>query len=59
LLGRRGELPGYNTGACNPPEKDAVMVVMANFASVVNNINPMTVIFKALAAVVTPDRVPN
>ena len=58
-LGHSGELPGYNTGAYFLPEKKAVIVVMVNSDIAVNNVNPMAVIFKALAAVVTPDHVPN
>jgi D-alanyl-D-alanine carboxypeptidase len=58
-LGHSGELPGYNTGAYYLPEKDAVMVVMVNSDIAVNKVKPMTGIFKALTAVITPDHVPN
>ena len=58
-LGHTGELPGYNTGAYYLPEKDAVMVVMVNSDIPVNKDNPMPSIFKALAAVVTPDHIPH
>jgi hypothetical protein len=35
------------------------MVAMVNSGIAENNINPMTIIFKARAAVVTPDPMPN
>lgn len=57
-LGHSGALPGYNTGACYLPEKKAVIVVMVNSDIAVNNVNPMPIIFKALAAAVTPENVP-
>lgn len=58
-LGHSGELPGYNTGAYYLPDKRAVVVVMVNSDIAVNKVNPMTIIFKALAAVIAPDHVPN
>jgi len=57
-LGHSGELPGYNTGAYYLPGKKATIVVMVNSDIPVGTANPMAVIFKALAAVVTPGNVP-
>jgi D-alanyl-D-alanine carboxypeptidase len=58
-LGHSGELPGYNTGAYYLPDRQAVVVVMVNSDIAVDKVNPMTIIFKALAAVIAPDHVPN
>ena len=57
-LGHTGELPGYNCSAYYLPEKKAVIVVMVNSDIPVGKTNPAPAIVKALAAVVTPDNVP-
>ena len=57
-LGHTGELPGYNTAAYYLPAKKAVIVVMVNSDIPVGKVNPAPAIFKALAAVVTPQNVP-
>ena len=57
-LGHTGELPGYNCTAYYLPEKKAVIVVMVNSDIPVGKANPAPAIVKALAAVVTPDNVP-
>jgi len=57
-LGHTGELPGYNCAAYYFPQKKAVMVVMVNTDIPVGKANPAPTIMKALAAVITPDNVP-
>jgi D-alanyl-D-alanine carboxypeptidase len=57
-LGRSGELPGYNCGAYYLPEKKATVVVLVNSDIPIGKDNPMPVIFKALASVLTPANVP-
>jgi D-alanyl-D-alanine carboxypeptidase len=57
-LGHTGELPGYNCTAHYLPAKKAVIVVMVNSDIPVGKANPAPTIFKALAAVVTPENVP-
>ena len=57
-LGHTGELPGYNCSAYYLPERKAVIVVMVNSDIPVGKANPAPAIVKALAAVVTPDNVP-
>ncbi|MEO8675887.1 MAG: serine hydrolase domain-containing protein [Casimicrobiaceae bacterium] len=57
-LGHTGELPGFNCTAYYLPEKKAVIVVMVNSDIPVGKANPAPAIVKALAAVVTPDNVP-
>ena len=57
-LGHTGELPGYNCAAYYFPPKKAVMVVMVNTDILVGKANPAPTIMKALAAVITPDNVP-
>ncbi len=57
-LGHSGELPGYNTGAYYLPEKDATFVIMVNSDIATDGLNPVPVIFKALAKLVTPENVP-
>jgi D-alanyl-D-alanine carboxypeptidase len=57
-LGHSGELPGYNSGAYYLPENKATVVVLVNSDIPVGKDNPMPVIFKALASVLTPGNVP-
>ena len=57
-LGHTGELPGYNCSAYYLPERKAAIVVMVNSDIPVGKANPAPAIVKALAAVVTPDNVP-
>ena len=57
-LGHTGELPGYNCAAYYFPPNKAVMVVMVNTDIPVGKTNPAPTIMKALAAVITPDNVP-
>jgi len=57
-LGHTGELPGYNTAAYYLPAKRAVVVVMVNSDIPVGKANPAPTIFKAIAALLTPQNVP-
>ena len=57
-LGHTGELPGYNTAAHYLPAKKAVIVIEVNTDIPVGKANPAPAIFKALAAVITPQNVP-
>lgn len=57
-LGHSGELPGYNTGAYYLPERKATIVVMVNSDVAVDKVNPVPVVIRALARVVTPQNVP-
>jgi D-alanyl-D-alanine carboxypeptidase len=57
-LGHTGELPGYNTAAYYLPAKKAVVVVMVNSDIPVGKANPAPAIFKAVAALLTPQNVP-
>ncbi|MFO1313584.1 MAG: serine hydrolase domain-containing protein [Burkholderiales bacterium] len=57
-LGHTGELPGYNVAAYYLPAKKAVIVVMVNSDIPVGKANPAPAIFKALAALLTPENVP-
>ena len=57
-LGHTGELPGYNTAAYYLPAKRAVVVVMVNSDIPVGKASPAPTIFKAIAALLTPQNVP-
>lgn len=57
-LGHTGELPGYNTAAYYLPANKAVVVVMVNSDIPAGKANPAPAIFKAIAALLTPQNVP-
>ncbi len=57
-LGHTGELPGYNCGGYYLPSQDATVVIMVNSDIPVGKANPMPLLFKRLAAFLTPANVP-
>ncbi|MBC7933143.1 MAG: beta-lactamase family protein, partial [Rubrivivax sp.] len=58
-LGHTGSLPGYTTSVYYLPSKRATIVVLTNSDISSDDVRPSAAIFKALAAIVAPENVPD
>jgi D-alanyl-D-alanine carboxypeptidase len=58
-LGHAGGFPGYNSGAYYLPEMGATVVILVNSDIPVGKDDPMRLLFRAIAQIVTPDNVPD
>ena len=57
-IGHNGSIPGYTSDAFYLPSQRATVVVLVNSDVAVNRATPADAIFRAVAAVVTPDDLP-
>jgi D-alanyl-D-alanine carboxypeptidase len=57
-LGHEGSIPGYNTMSYYLPGPDATMIVLVNSDIPTKKTSPASALFRALAAIVTPNNVP-
>lgn len=58
-LGHEGSIPGYNSDAYYLPADNATMVLLVNSDIAAKSGSPVSALFHALAAIVTPGNVPD
>jgi D-alanyl-D-alanine carboxypeptidase len=58
-LGHAGGFPGYNSGAYYLPGIDATVVVLVNSDITAGKEDPMPLLFRAIAQILTPENVPD